>query len=463
MFDTNVYVQRRRRLLELMGNDGLLLFLGNPESPMNYAGNPYPFRQDSHFLYFFGLDQPGLAAVVDLDTSQTTLFGDDFSVEDVVWMGPQPVLQELATQVGVGKTAPAGDLSATVAAARRQGRAIHFLPPYRAENKMTLGRLLQKSPEEAARGASEPLIRAVVRLVAHKQPEEIAEMEKAVNLSGRMHIAAMQRARPGMKEAELAGLVEGMAISGGGRLAYPAILTINGQTLHNHDHSHTLQEGQMVLGDFGAETPLHYAGDITRTFPVAPSFTEQQKAVYEIVLDAQLAAIDALQPGRPYREVHLLAARHIAEGLKNLGLMRGDAEEAVNAGAHALFFPHGLGHMIGMDVHDMEGLGEDFVGYNDEITRSSQFGLRALRLARPLEPGFVITVEPGIYFIPELIDQWRAEKKHEAFIDYRKVESYRDFSGIRIEDDFLITETGARLLGDPIPKTVGEVEALRQG
>jgi Xaa-Pro aminopeptidase len=287
-------------------------------------------------------------------------------------------------------------------------------------------------------------------------------MEKAVTISGQMHIAAMRGAMVGIKEAQLAGIVEGIAIGAGGDLAYPAILTVNGQTLHNHYHGNTLQSGQLILGDFGAETAMHYAGDITRTFPVDKQFTEQQKHIYQLVLQAEMAAIEALKPGVPYRDIHLMAARIMADGLKDLGLMKGDMEAAVAEGAHALFFPHGLGHMLGLDVHDMEDLGEDYVGYTDQIKRSEQFGLRSLRLGRELEAGFVLTVEPGLYFIPELIDQWQAAGKHKDFINYDKVADYRDFSGVRIEDNVLITEDGYRVLGEPIPKTVAEVEALRR-
>jgi Xaa-Pro aminopeptidase len=286
-------------------------------------------------------------------------------------------------------------------------------------------------------------------------------MERAVNVTGAMHVAAMKAARVGQIEAELAGMVEGMAVSAGGNLSYPVILSVHGQILHNHYHGNTLQNGQMVLGDFGAETAMHYAGDITRTFPVDRRFTPKQREIYEIVLDAEVSAIASLKPGVLYRDVHLAAARRMAEGLKSLGLMQGDLDEAVTQGAHALFFPHGLGHMIGLDVHDMEDLGEKYVGYSDAVTRSTQFGTAYLRLARALEPGFVLTVEPGIYFIPQLIDQWRRKNLFADFINYQTVAKYRNFGGIRIEDNVLITENSHRILGDPIPKTVAEVEGLR--
>jgi Xaa-Pro aminopeptidase len=286
-------------------------------------------------------------------------------------------------------------------------------------------------------------------------------MEKALVITSAMHVAVMQAARKGRREAELAGLAEGIALSMGGHLAYPAILTINGQTLHNHYHGNKLESGQLVLGDFGAETERSYAGDITRTFPVDKKFTKQQKAIYEIVLKAEMDCIEACKPDGPYQQIHLQAARILAEGLKGMGLMQGDVDEAVAAGAHALFFPHGLGHMIGLDVHDMEDLGEQFVGYSDDVQRSDQFGTAYLRLGRKLEPGFVLTVEPGIYFIPELIDQWKADKKFEAFLNYEEINKFRHFSGVRIEDNVLITKDGHRVLGPAIPKQVKDVEEIR--
>ncbi|HQU58661.1 MAG TPA: M24B family metallopeptidase, partial [Saprospiraceae bacterium] len=347
------------------------------------------------------------------------------------------------------------------AAARKKGRSIHFLPPYRGENMIQLSQWLGIPASELRQQASEELVKAVVSLVSIKGPEEVAEMEKAVNITRAMHLAAMRAARPGIKEAQLAGIVEGIALGAGGQLSYPAILTVNGQTLHNHYHGNVLKSGQLVLGDFGAETSTHYAGDITRTFPVDKTFTTKQKEIYNLVLDTEVSCIEACKPGIRYLDVHLMAARKMAGGLKDLGLMKGDTEEAVQQGAHALFFPHGLGHMLGMDVHDMEGLGEDLVGYDGELQRSTQFGLKSLRLARALQPGFVLTVEPGIYFIPELIGLWQKEGRFKEFINYKKVNEYLDFSGVRIEDNVLITEDGHRILGERIAKTVEEVEEER--
>ncbi|GJM31960.1 MAG: Xaa-Pro aminopeptidase [Saprospiraceae bacterium] len=461
MFKASIYEKRRSQLTKKI-DSGLLLFLGNEESSMNYTDNVYPFRQDSNFLYFFGIDQPHLAAIIDVDEQKTILFGDDFSIEMVVWMGPHPTIAELGKKVGVQHTAPYGELVDYLKKAGSAARDIHFLPPYRPENKIKLHEWLDIPLAALNDQASVPFIKGVVALAGIKSPEEIEEIEKAVDISGLMHISAMKSTQSGIKESQLAGIVEGIAIAAGGRLAYPAIVTVNGQTLHNHYHGNTLKKGQLVLGDFGAETTMHYAGDITRTFPVDATFTQQQKEIYSIVLDAQMKAIEAIKPGVPYLDIHLLASTIIAKGLIALGIMKGDADAAVAAGAHALFFPHGLGHMMGLDVHDMEDLGEQHVGYTESQSRSEQFGLNALRLARPLEPGFVLTVEPGIYFIPELIDSWEAEGRFTDYINYPKLKEYRTFGGVRIEDNILVTESGYRVLGQPIPKTIEEIEALRK-
>jgi Xaa-Pro aminopeptidase len=462
MFSATTYTARRSRLHEDVAS-GLILLLGNNEAPMNYRANTYHFRQDSNFLYFFGLDQPNLAAVLDVDANEDIIFGDELTMEDVVWTGPLPTIAEQASRVGVHKTLPFSDLTAFVKKAVEQGRTVHFTPPYRHDNMILLAEMLGQPIAKLKENASEALIRAIVAQRSHKSAEEVAEMERAVDISGAMHVAVMKATAAGKKEAELAGIAAGIATGMGGALAYGIIMTINGQVLHNHHHYNTLQPGQLLLGDHGAETAMHYAGDLTRTCPVDRRFTERQKDVYNIVLDAEVNAIASLRPGLTYKEVHLATARRMSEGLKALGLMKGDLDEAVAQGAHALFFPHGLGHMIGLDVHDMEDLGENYVGYTDEVQRSEQFGTAYLRLGRALEPGFVLTVEPGLYFIPELMDQWEAEGKFTDFINYGKLKDWRSFGGIRIEDNVLVTEDGHRVLGRPVPKTVAEVEALRNG
>lgn len=425
---------------------------------MNYRDNTYHYRQDSNFLYFFGINKPGFCGVCDVDTGEDTIYGDDLTMEDIIWMGQQASVKELASGAGVEKTAPTGSLAQHLQEALRKGRKIHLLPPYRGDHYRALSGWLGTSCEEVDNHVSEALIGAVVKLRSVKDEYEIAEIEKALDVAGIMHTTAMKMGYPGNFERDLSGAIEGIALSHGGPVAFPVILSMDGQILHNHQHENELVEGRLIITDAGAETSMGYASDITRTFPVGGKFTARQKEIYEIVLSANVQTIGSTEPGMTYREVHLQAARIIAGGLADIGLMKGDLDEAVEAGAHALFFPHGLGHMMGLDVHDMEGLGEDNVGYSPGLRRSDQFGLAYLRMARTLEPGFVVTNEPGCYFIPDLIDQWRQEKKFEQYINYDQVEVYRDFGGVRIEDDVLITPEGHRVLGKPIPKTIQEVE-----
>ena len=459
MFKKEVYIKRRNELRKQL-DSGLVLILGNAEASFNYPANTYHFRQDSNFLYFFGLDHPDLAGVLDIDEDKDYIFGNDVDMDDIIWMGPQPLMKDRAAEVGVENTVPYTGLGEFLNKAINAGRRIHFLPPYRGEHRVLLKQLLGFLTARTQDYVSVDLIKAVVNLRSIKDEYEIAEIEKAVGIAYDMHTTAMKMAMPGVIEREIAGTMEGISLAQGGPVSFPIILSINGQTLHNHYHGNTLVEGRMMVADAGAETTMHYASDITRTVPVGGKFNQRQKDIYQIVLDANMHSIEAIAPGKSYREVHLLAAKVIASGLKDLGLMKGDLDAAVAQGAHALFFPHGLGHMMGLDVHDMEGLGENYVGYDEEIKRSDQFGLAFLRLGRKLQPGFVLTDEPGIYFIPELIDQWKAENKLAEFINYDKVETFKDFGGIRIEDDILVTDNGFKVLGRPIPKTVNEVEEL---
>lgn len=460
MFAPETYAGRREALRREI-KSGIAVFPGNTEAAFNYPANTYHFRQDSTFSYFFGLNQPDLAGIIDFDSGAELLFGNDVDMDDIIWMGPQPSMADRGKLVGIDRTAPLQGFGDYIAEALNKGRKVHFLPPYRGETRIQLWTLLGIPVAEQKAAASVELIKAVVKLRSIKSAEEIAEIEKMVDVAYLMHTTAMKMAHPGIVEQEIAGTIEGIALANAGPVSFPVILSVNGQTLHNHYHGNTLSEGRMMVVDAGCESEESlYSSDITRTVPVGGKFNERQRGIYEIVLNANLKAIAAIKPGIPYREVHLLAAKTIADGLKALGLMKGDTQAAVEAGAHALFFPHGLGHMMGMDVHDMENLGENYVGYDEEITRASQFGTAFLRLGRRLQPGFVLTVEPGIYFIPALIDQWKAEGKFTEFINYEKVETYKDFGGIRIEDDVLVTETGNRVLGRPIPKTVAEIEAI---
>lgn len=459
MFDKNVYVNRRRSLAAAV-KDGIILLPGNVDSPMNYPANTFHFRQDSSFLYFFGLDMPGLAAVIDVETGGEIIFGNDVDIEDIIWMGPQESMAEKSARVGVATSMPFGNLQDYVRRQIRAGRRIHFLPPYRAENKLLLEELTGIPAARQKDYVSVELIKAIVDLRSVKDSGEIIEIEKACATGYEMHVAAMRMATPGAWEQAIAGHIEGIAVSGGGMLAFPVILSQNGETLHNHDHSQILAPGRLVIVDAGAETGMHYACDFTRTTPVGGKFTARQREIYDIVLSANNKATELVRPGVTYQSVHLAACEVIAQGLKDIGLMKGDVQEAVAAGAHALFFPHGLGHMMGLDVHDMEDLGQIYVGYDDEIRPSQQFGTAYLRLGRRLREGFVITNEPGIYFIPALIDKWKAEKINTDFINFEKVDQYRDFGGIRIEDDILVTEKGSRILGKRVPVLPEEIEKL---
>jgi len=459
MLATETYIQRRLRLKEAMGS-GLILFLGHDESPMNYADNPYPFRQDSSFLYYFGLDSPGLAGLIDIDGDSASLFGDDATLGEIVWTGPQPTLEELGAQVGVSECHPLSELEIVVSEATDSGRTVHFLPPNRAATILKVEKLLKIPSSDVRQCVSQDLIRAVVEQRLVKSDEEVAEIEKALEIAGGMHTLAMRMSRPGMREQEVVGAIDGLVSSQGSALAFPIIFSKRGEVLHNHKHDNILQEGDLVILDAGANSLTHYASDITRSFPVGVPFSDRQRQVYETVLRAEMDAIAAVEPETRFEDIHLLACKRLAEGLREMGLMKGDLEEAVAAGAHALFFPHGLGHMMGLDVHDGEGLSEDLVGYGDEAQRSSQFGRSSLRLARALKPGFVVTIEPGLYFIPSLIDQWRQENRHAEFIDYDQLEGWKDFGGVRIEDDVLVTSDGHRVLGEPIPKEIADVEKL---
>lgn len=459
MFKSEVYIRRREELHKKV-KSGVALFIGNTEAPMNYPDNTYHYRQDSDFLYFFGLDLPGFIGLMDLDSGKDKIFGNDYDMDDIIWMGPQSTVKEIALKCGLNDTAPLNNLEKVLGDALAKKRKIHFLPPYRGETKMTLAKLLKENPCQMKTLASIELIKAVISMRSIKEKVEIDEIEKAVDIAYDMHVTAMKMCKQGVKEQDIFGTIEGIALAKGGGTSFPIILSMNGQTLHNHSHGNVLIKGKMMVTDAGAETNLHYASDITRTTPVGGKFNQKQKDIYEIVLKANTEAIKATKPGISNRDLHFMACKIITTEMKSLGLMKGDVDEAVAAGAHALFMPHGLGHMMGLDVHDMEALGENFIGYNEEVKRSEQFGTAFLRFALPYKPGHVFTVEPGCYFIPELIEKWKTEGKFKEFINYNKIEAYMSIGGIRIEDNVLITEKGHKLLGKPIPKTINEVESI---
>lgn len=456
MFSVQTYTERRNALKKAVGS-GLILIMGNEEAPMNYHDNTYRFRQDSNFLYFFGISLAGLAAIIDVDSGEEIIFGHEFTMDDIIWVGPQPTLADQARMVGVYRTEEPSKLPERL----KKSPKVHFTPPYRFDNMIRMSEWLSIPTAQLKEKASVELIKGIVALRSIKTDEEIAQMEDAVNITREMHITAMQLAAAGKKEYEIAAAIHAKAREGGGDLAYPIIFSVNGQTLHNHYHGNTMTEGRLVINDSGAENTMFYAGDITRTIPVSKRFTEKQKEIYNLVLKMETESIAALRPTIQYREIHLSANRIMLEGMKDLGFLNGNVDEMLAEGVQGLFMPHGLGHQIGLDVHDMEDLGEKYVGYRDGLERSTQLGLKSLRLAKELEVGFVLTVEPGIYFIPELIDKWKSENKFTNFVNYSKLDAYRNFGGVRIEDNCLVTETGSKTLGNPIPKTVEEVEALR--
>ena len=461
MFDPIVY-RRRREVLRETVRDGIVLLPGLDPSPINFAANPYPFRQDSSLLYYTGLNGPGSTLLIDIDAARETLYGVDSSLDDVIWSGPSPLLPELAAAAGIGITGAPAQLAAVIQQAHDAGRTVHYLPPYRPDQVLSLARLLGVPPNRVNAGASAALIRAVVSQRAVKSPAEVAEIESALGLTRKLFQALVRHLPQENTGIGLAGILEGLARSNGSRLAFPPIITSRGEILHSAPDNQPLPAGGLLLMDIGAESREYYASDITRTLPVSGRFSSRQKDIYEIVLATQKTAAEQAAPGVRFRDVHLKAAATICEGLRDLGLMKGAVEDAVREGAHALFFPHGLGHMLGLDVHDMESLGEDNVGYDRETIRSDQFGLSALRLGRRLEVDFVVTVEPGIYFIPALIDRWRQDGRWTSFIAFDKLSAYRRFGGIRIEDVIHIMPRGSRFLGPMIPKSAATLEAACQ-
>lgn len=458
MFKKETYIQRRAQFKKSL-NSGVYLFFGNDELALNYADNNFRYRQDSTFLYYFGLSFAGLAAIIDIDEDKEIIFGDELTIDDIVWMGTQPTLHEKSEMVGITHNQPMSSLAKYLAKAKAQGREIHYLPPYRPEHKIKLMDLLGLMP--AQQKASGKFMEAVANQRIYKTQEELDEIHKACNVTADMHMTAMKVLRPGMKEYEVVAAMNEVVARHNYELSFATIATIHGQTLHNHYHGNTVKAGDLFLIDAGAETEMGYAGDMSSTVPVSKTFTARQKAVYDIQNRMHIESVKALRPGIRFEDVYDLSAKVMFEGLKDLGLTKGNADDAVREGAHAMFYPHGLGHMMGLDVHDMENFGEELIGYAGG-KKSTQFGRKSLRLARELEPGFVLTIEPGIYFIPELIDMWRAEKKFTDFINYDVLETYKDFGGIRNEEDYAITKDGSIRMGmKHVPLTTEEVEALR--
>lgn len=451
MFDKQTYIKRRAQLKKEVG-EGIIILFGNNESPANGPYNGYhPFRQDSCFLYYFGQNRDGLVGVIDIDNDTEMLIGDDIDIEDIVWFGSVDSVKDMAEQVGVAISAPMKQLKTICNQALDQKRKIHFLPPYRHDIKLLIYDLLGIHPIQQQESASIQLIKAVVKMRSVKEPQEIEELKRAAIIGYRMHTTAMKLAKAGVTEKFVAGQVDGIANSYGAMVSFPTIFTQHGEIMHGNPSMAQLQEGRLTLCDAGCETINNYCSDNTRTYPVSGKFTQRQLEIYSIVEACHDHALEIAKPGMKYRDVHFSVCRLMTERLKELGLMKGDTDEALKAGAHAMFLPHGLGHMMGMDVHDMEALGQVNVGFDEETRpQLDQFGTNALRMGRRLQEGFVVTDEPGIYFIPALIDEWKASKHCAEFLNFDKLETYKDFGGIRIEDDILITKEGCRIVGDKI-------------
>ncbi len=466
LFSKETYVARRQALSRLVGS-GLVLLFGNNDSPANYPSNAYKFRQDSAFLYFFGQHRDGLVGVIDVDQHTETLVGNEIDIDDIVWFGSVKSVSAMAEECGVGATAPMSSLADMVQKALKAGRQVHFLPPYRYDTQIQIMDLTGIHPSKQREAASMPLIQAVIKLRSTKSAEEIVEIERACAIGYKMHVTAMKMCRPGVTEQAIGGAIDGVAYAEGCMPSFQSIVTMHGEIMHGNPSPRQLESGRLMLCDAGAETNENYCSDNTRTTPISGHYTQRQRDIYSIVSDCHDLVLDVARPGVKWWDVHFDVCRLMTNRLKELGLMKGDTEEALRAGAHALFLPHGLGHMMGMDVHDMEGLGQTNVGYDDEVRPSSQFGTASLRFARKLEPGFVVTDEPGIYFIPDLIDLWKREGHNAEFLNFEEIEKFKDFGGIRIEDDVLITENGCRFLGEQrIPYHMDEVEqflAEREG
>lgn len=453
MLGKEIYIERRKRLKENF-KEGLILIPANNYSPLDCKDNCYPFLQDATFRYYFGISHPGLIGIIDIDNDEDIIFGNDYTMSDIIWMGKQKFLKELIKEVGIEKFIEKENLKDFLI----ERKNIRFTNQYKEDIKNYLSSLLDISPFDFDKYISMDLVMAIIEQRNIKSEIEIKEIENAVNTTKEMHLAAMKNVKAGMREYEIVADVEKAAKKDNAYFSFQTILTKNGQILHNHCHDNVLEEGDLVLLDCGAINKNGYCGDMTTTFPVSGKFTERQRTIHNIVSAMFEKAFSMSKEGVFYRDVHLEICKVMAENLKQLGLLKGNVEELVAAGAHALFMPHGLGHMLGMTVHDMENFGEIYVGYDNEIQKSKQFGLSSLRLGRRLKVGYVFTIEPGIYFIPDLFEKWKKEKLFEEYLNYDEIEKYMDFGGIRMERDILIIKDGARILGEVFPRTADEIE-----
>lgn len=454
LFDAQLYIDRRTRLCEEV-QSGIIWIMGNGESACNYKDNTYPFRQNSNFLYYFGINAPDLNALLDCETGEAVIYGHELTMDDIIWMGEIDKLSNLARKVGVTKIKEPAALQTDIAKAKSKGISVHFTPPYRLEHHEAVHQAGLDYP-------SLSLIEAIFNQRSIKSDLELQEMAKAVNITGEMHVAAMQFSKAGKYEYEVVAEITRICKAHNADFSYGPIFSIDGQVLHNHHHANLMKDGRLVLNDSGAQTDMLYAGDITRTFPVSGRFTDQQKEIYQIVLEMEKKGIMSCKPGVYYRDVHLAVCKLMIERFKELGILNGDPDAMLEQGVYGLFMPHGLGHMIGLDVHDMEDLGENHIGYEAGQERSKLLGLKSLRLARKLQAGFTLTVEPGIYFIPQLIEKYKAAHLFSDFVNYNKLEAYYDFGGIRVEDNIVVTQEGCDVIGDYIPKEMEEIESIMQ-
>lgn len=458
MLGREIYIQRREVLKKKLGK-GVVILLGNNESPRNYKDNCYSFNQDSTFLYYFGMDIPSLIGVIDIDNDKEYIFGTDFTLDDIVWMGEQKLLKTYAAEAGIENFIEMSEFEKFAAQLKKDERNILLIPQYRADNMLTISKALGLDPFKYDEYTSLDLIKAIIEQRNVKSQIEIEEIEKAVNITKEMHITAMKTVKAGMKEYEVVAAIEAVTKKYYGETSFFTIFTKNGHILHNHGYDNTIEDGDMIVLDCGAKNREGYCGDMTTAFPVNGKYSDKQKDIYSLLIEMFEKAEGMVRLGINYKDVHLAVSKVLAEGMIKRGLMKGNADEAVKAGAHAVFFPHGLGHMLGLDVHDMENLGEDLVGY-ESFPRDMQFGLKSLRLARVLKEGYVFTIEPGIYFIPELVKRWKAAGKFMEYLNYDKIEEYFGFGGMRYEGDFVITADGARRLGDKMPKYYNEIEEI---
>jgi Xaa-Pro aminopeptidase len=435
-------LQRRKKLAAAIANP-VILWSGRAPS-RNFAANRFPFRASSHFLYFAGLSLDN--AVIRLDRGKLELFMDNSSADDELWHGKMPTREEIALEIGADAAYPLSELSLKTKEAATI--AVQDVVTYQQQCQLLTRNI---APANKSEGIDLELAKAIVNLRLVHDRAALVEIKKAVAVSIEAHLAGIKAVSEAKCEAEVRSAMEGIIIANNMTCAYSSIVTVRGEVLHNETYHRPLRSGDLLLADVGAETNSGWASDITRTFPVSGKFSSTQKDIYDIVLKAQTSCIERIRPGIEYRDIHLLACEVIAEGLINLGILQGRATDLVEMDAHALFFPHGIGHLLGLDVHDMEDLG-DLAGYEESRQRSDRFGLGYLRLDRSLQPGMVVTIEPGFYQVPAILNSPQFRNKFRDFVNWEKLDRFADVRGIRIEDDVLVTDSGCEVLTADLPK-----------